>query len=139
MKYQILLIIIILNGAIGLTSCEKDSHDPDLQLSGDITEYIPSYSFELDCNHYIVGDYLVLGGDPTIHINLNYWGLYIESIDYYFDKKFIQRSSVDPYNLSYATSSWNYGSHIIDAEITISGNSIKTIKYPVHKIINIIK
>ena len=133
MKFQILLIFIIVSGIIGLTSCEKDAHDPDLQLSGDIAEYIPPYAIDLDYSYSISNRQLEI--KPVIHFDMDYWGLRIDEVEYFFDNKYFATKKAPDYTIRLYSSAT--GAHIISAKFIISGETINTTTFTTSKTINL--
>ena len=135
MKYQLFLILILFSGTIGVTSCEKDAHDPDLLLSGDISEYLPSHSIDLDCSYTASSRYYQLKVTPIIRIDLKYWGLHIDQVEYNYDGKNKITITNPPYRFNVTNS--DFGTHTIKANFIISGETIKTTSFTVSKSINI--
>lgn len=133
MRYRFLFILFILISSICLTSCEKESHDPDLQLSGDITEYIPPYSFELNCSYSVSGKYFQLSVIPIIRIDMDFWGLHIDEVEYYIDDRLLAIVKKAPY--SFFCSTMLNGTHTIKANFIISGETINTVVFPVSELV----
>ena len=135
MKHRILLILALFSCAIGLTSCEKDAHDPDLQLSGDISEYFPSYSIDLELSYTASSRYYQLKVTPNIRTDLNHWGLHIDQVEYYYDGNYKATVKTSPYKLNVTNS--DFGTHTVKAIFTISGKTTKTTTFTTSKSINI--
>lgn len=121
-----------------LPSCDNDQHDPDIELSGDISKLVPSYSVDLSCsyNYNTSRKYIHLEAEPNIFLNLDKWGLSIDKVDYYVDDVFYETKTSSPYRFTYESNDWYTGAHTVRADLTISGKNIETMILPCTKVID---
>jgi lipoprotein len=141
MKAKITLITILwcclsMVCSVALTGCDNDPHDPDIELSGNISELIPSCAVNLLCTYSISNEYIDLEATPRIYLNLNKWGLKIDKVDYYIDDVLYDTQTVSPYTFTFESHEWKVGAHTLRADITLSGNNIETIIFPCTRIID---
>lgn len=128
------LIVLCFSIASGImTSCDNDSHDPDIILSGDISRLVPSYSAHLSCTYSAGNRHIYLSAEPSIYLDMDKWGLKVDKVDYYIDEEFCESKTVAPYKFTYESNEWITGAHSLRADITISGNNIETFILPCSK------
>lgn len=134
-KIYLMLTAVMLSAVI-LTSCDNDPHDPDIELSGDISGLIPSYSVNLMCSYNTGNKYIHLDAEPSIYLDLDRWGLKIDKVDYYVDDVFCETKTIAPYKFTFESDNWHTGAHILRADLTISGKNIETIILPCTKVLD---
>lgn len=117
-------------------SCDNDPHDPDIELSGDISGLIPSYSVNLMCSYNTSNKYIHLDAEPSIYLDIDRWGLRIDKVDYYVDDVFCETKTSAPYKFTYESHDWYTGAHSVRADLTISGKNIDTLILPCTKILD---
>lgn len=127
---------IALLSAIILPSCDNDPHDPDIELSGDISNLVPSYSVNLMCSYNTSNKYIHLDAEPHIYLDLDRWGLKIDKVDYYVDDVFCETKTASPYTFTYESHDWYTGAHRVRADLTISGKKIETLILPCTKVLD---
>lgn len=125
---------LLLSGLL-FTACSDDPHDPDFELSGDISGYFPEYSIVLNCSYSTQNQNVHLEAEPTIQIDLEKWNLQLERIDYYVDDVFCGSQTEAPYKLIYESSTWTHGTHVVEGIAIISGNNVETVHFPFRKVI----
>ena len=134
-KFYLISTIAILSSVIFI-SCDNDPHDPDIELSGDISSLIPSYSVNLMCSYNTSNKYIHLDAEPSIYLDLDRWGLKIDKVEYYVDDIFCEAQTVAPYKFTYESHDWYTGAHTVRADLTISGKNIETLIFPCTKVLD---
>lgn len=121
--------------ALLFTSCDDQGpQDPEFVFSGDVSKYVPSYSFSLDCSSAYGGRSFDLTAKPSARFDLSEWGMHIEKVDYYMDGQYIESQSSSPYEFKYHSSNWTPTAHKLTAVLTISGTKINTFKLPLEEV-----
>lgn len=136
-KYNhfIFLIALLCAGVI-VTSCDNDPHDPDMELSGKVEQYFPSYCVNLNVTYNMSNKNFHMKAEPRFYFNPAEWGLIIDKVEYYVDDTYIKTETKSPYSIEYDSSDWAPGAHIIRADITISGAKIETFVLQATKVID---
>lgn len=136
-KYlHILYVVFVLFAGVSLTSCESDPHDPDIELSGNVEKYFPSYCVNLSVSHNMGNKYFHMTAEPRFFFDPSEWGIVIDKVDYYVDDTFIKTETKSPYSVEYESNDWYIGAHNIRADITISGKNIETFVLQATKVID---
>lgn len=133
--HYIFAIALLCVSAI-ITSCDKDPHDPDIELSGKVDQYFPSYCVNLNVTYNMSNKYFHMNAEPHFYFNPAEWGLVIDKVEYYVDDTYIKTETKSPYSIEYDSSDWATGAHIIRADITISGAKIETFVLQATKVID---
>lgn len=133
---RLIYIILIAAGSVTVASCENDPHDPDIELSGNISRLVPSYSAYLSCNYGTSDKHIQLEAEPRIYLDLNRWNLKIDKVDFYVDDVFYETKTVAPYKFTFESHDWYTGAHNITALLTISGKNIETLIFPCTKVLD---
>lgn len=119
--YNLLTALCLLSFSATHSSCIKEDIQ-DMDLSGDISKYVPDYSIDFD--------YASVGGAeegvyflvaPDIRANFEMWGLYIKQIDYYLNDKLIGTCTDAPFAYSDHFDTFETNSYKAKAVITIGG------------------
>lgn len=121
--------------SVALTSCGNDCHDPDIELSGNVEKYFPSYCVNLSVFYNVSNKYFQMTAGPRFYFDPSEWNVKIEKVDYYLDDKYIKSSTITPFSIEYESNNWLGGSHTVRADITISGNDIETFVLQATKVI----
>lgn len=122
---KIYLLVIVLC-TIALTSCDNDPHDPDIELTGNVSKYFPSYCVNLSTSYSTNYNSFRLTCTPNFLFNTSEWNINIDKIDYYIDDVYCKTESIAPYIFTYESKNWFAGVHNVRADITISGKTIDT-------------
>ncbi len=129
------LLAIVLLSTFLLPSCGKDPHD-DMELSGDISDLVPSYSVYLSCTYSISNKTIHIDAEPKIYLELDKWGLHIDHVDYYVDDVYCETITKAPYHFTYKSQDWTAGAHTVRADLWISGENIETMILPCTRVLN---
>ena len=89
-------------------SCEEEEK---WERPEDMSKYIPSNSISYSGSSYVSGNTVYLNFTPNIYVDIEYWNLEIESIDYYFDDKLIKSETEEPYSIEYRAKNLAKGTH----------------------------
>lgn len=127
--------VMVLLPTIMLLSCD-DPHDPDIELSGDISMLIPPQSVNLGCSYSITNKNIHLEAEPMIYIDFDRWGLKIDKVEYFIDETLCETKTYAPYKFTYESHEWNSGAHTLRVELTISGDNVDTLILPYTKVLN---
>ena len=111
--------------SVAAVSCD-DPHDPDVDLSGDISELVPPNSVHLNCNYTIGGGRIDLTVEPYFFLDLEFWNLKVDKVTYYIDDTLCATETAAPYKFTYRSGNWPGGKHTLRADITISGKNVNT-------------
>lgn len=104
-----------------LSSCAESDND-DIKLSGDISQLIPSYAWQLNCHVVNAYSTTYLKAFPNINADFDFWGLHVAKVNYYIDNDFISYVTNAPFVLNYQTMELIDGKHTMRAVMTISGD-----------------
>lgn len=136
-KYiHILYLIVGILTCSTLTSCEKDPHDPDIELSGNIEKYFPSYCVDLSVSYSMSNRHFKMIAEPHFYFDPSEWGIVIEKIDYFVDDIYIKTETETPFSVEYESNDWSIGAHAVRADITFTGDNIETFVFQATKIID---
>lgn len=119
-----------------ISSCENDPHDPDIELSGDISSLVPSYSANLSCSYNTSDKFIHLEAEPDIYLDMDKWGLKLEKVDFYVDDVYCESKTTSPFRFTYESSDWYTGAHTVRADLTITGKNIETLIFPCSRVID---
>lgn len=123
--------------SLAFASCEKDSHDPDFELSGDVQKYFPDYCVKLSASYNYGGNkQFHMTAEPYFYFSPEEWDISIDKVDYYVDDEYIQTETVSPYSIEYYSDDWYTGAHNVRADITISGKNIDTFVLQTKRVID---
>lgn len=134
--FHILYVIALTLTSLTLMSCENDPHDPDIELSGNVENYFPSYCVNLNVSYGTSNKYFHMTAEPRFYFNPSEWSIVIDKVDYYVDNTYIKTETKSPFKIEYESEDWYIGAHNIRADITISGNNIETFVLQTSKVID---
>ncbi len=121
--YNALIALFLLAFSVPFSSCVKDEIQ-DMNLSGDISKYIPDYSIDFD--YAYVGsaeEGLYFLATPDIRADFEMWGLSIKQIDYFLNDELIGTCTAAPFALSDHFETLGNGSYKAKAMVTIGGKN----------------
>ncbi len=101
--FKILILLTVLFAHI-LTSCENDPHDLDIELSGNVEKYFPSYCVQFGGSHSFSNNSFSLSGAPRFYFDPSEWGIKVDKVEYYLDEEYLQTETVSPYAIEYKNS-----------------------------------
>lgn len=127
--------IVFVFTSLYFVSCDNDPHDPDIELSGNVSKYFPSYCVDLSVTYSMSNMYFHMKAEPRFFFNPSEWGIVVEKVDYYVDGVYIKTETQSPYTVEYESSDWYTGTHDIRADITISGSKIETFVLQTNEVI----
>lgn len=133
---KIFYVIAFIFTSLVFASCESDPHDPDIELSGNVSKYFPSYCVNLNVSHNMSNKYFHMTAEPYFYFTPSDWGIVIDKVDYYVDDTFIKTETKSPFTVEYESSNWSVGAHEIRADISISGKNIETFVLQTKKVID---
>lgn len=138
MKYIIskLFLMVMLVFTVLFSSCDNDPHDPDIELSGNVSKYFPSYCVNLSTSYSGSNKFFSMTCEPHFYFNPSDWDINIDKIDYYVDDEYCQTETVSPFTFKYESHDWYIGAHNVRADITISGKNIETFVLQCTKVID---
>ncbi len=122
--------------ACTLTSCDNDPHDPDIELSGNVEKYFPSYCVQFGASYSFSNKSFSLTGEPRFYFEPSEWGIKVDKVEYYLDEEYLQTETVSPYAIEYKSSDWKVGAHTFRADITLSGKNIETFVLQCKKVVD---
>lgn len=132
-NYLILLSVIL---ACTIASCKNDPHDPDIELSGNVEKYFPSYCVQFGASYSFSNKSFYLTGEPRFYFEPSEWGIKVDKVDYYLDDVYLQTETVRPYSIEYKSSDWKVGPHTFRADITLSSKNIETFVLQCKKVVD---
>lgn len=121
MKYMRIQIVFCLMLAV-FCSCEFESDE--IKLTGDISQYVPSYSVGIECTMISAPD-----GTDFFQANLieradfDLWGLSIKKVDLYVDEQLIGTSTSSPFTFNKEYKNFASGKHEALALVTVGGEN----------------
>ncbi len=135
-KFENILIVLVSLFCTNITSCDDFPQDPDVELSGDISELVPSYSVYLMCQYSLGNHSINLEAEPLVFLDMDLWKLKVNKVDYYIDDVFQETKTTSPYTFTYESTDWTTGAHTVKANLTISGKDIDTFVFTCTKVID---
>lgn len=132
----ILQVISFIFTSMCFASCENDPHDPDIELSGNVEKYFPSYCVNLSVSYNMGNKYFHMTAEPHFYFKPAEWGLTVDKVEYYVDDTYIRTETKSPFSIEYESKDWYVGAHNIRADITISGKNIETFVLQTSKVID---
>ena len=115
------MALCLLSFSATFSSCIKEDIQ-DMNLSGDISKYVPDYSIDFDyasVGSAEEGVYFLAA--PDIRADFEMWGLYIKQIDYYLNDKLIGTRTAAPLAYSDHFDTFETNSYKAKAVVTIGG------------------
>lgn len=119
-KNLFLMFLLMLTGALCLTSCDKDDE-----------EYYAKFLFTFEANLFSDEDAPLLSNGEMLNVSVRLDtdnssdGVRIKSVEYYFDGEKILTTSTSPYSLKYLIQNQALGSHVLTGKITYKGGDFE--------------
>lgn len=109
------------------TSCEDIQQEEEFELTGNVSQYFPSYCVNLEGSYSWGSDnHFQMTMKPNFYFDPSEWGLKIDKVKYYIDDVYYKTETQSPYKIEYESKNWEAGAHNLRADITISGEKIET-------------
>lgn len=114
--------LLMLFLTIGMTSCNEETSEEDYKLKGDISQYVPKYTCDIDATILNGSDgYAYMKFSPIIRTDLAFWGLQLKNVKYFISGKSIGTGSGSEMNFETKVNQLPSSMYHVSAQFTIGG------------------